>query len=143
MSEGKIETPRQYYKRYITANKYDDTDMFTKAMVMVFSFQDAYEEKCAALSRCQDRVHELEHQVMEFSGHLMNFCKALNAKDGDDMLELLYNHFKHVGMSLRDYLAAQVIGHLVSSPLRQELDTAADASYAYKVADLMLKEREK
>ena len=93
MSEGKIETPRQYYKRYITENKYDDTDMFTKAMVMVFSFQDAYEEKCAALDRCQQQVHKLEHQVMEFSDHLINFSKALGAKDGDDMLDILYKHF--------------------------------------------------
>lgn len=47
------------------------------------------------------------------------------------------------GMSLRDYFAASVIGHLTASPLRQENTIEHDASYAYKVADAMLKERSK
>lgn len=45
------------------------------------------------------------------------------------------------GMSLRDYFAAQVIGHLVCAPMRQELTTELDANYAYKVADAMLTAR--
>lgn len=47
----------------------------------------------------------------------------------------------HHGMSLRDYFAAQVIGHLICSDSRSEYTTDADARYAYQVADAMLKER--
>ena len=46
-----------------------------------------------------------------------------------------------VGMTLRDYFAAQVIGHLCASPLRQECALSDDVSYAYKVAKLMIFER--
>lgn len=45
------------------------------------------------------------------------------------------------GMSLRDYFAAQIIGHLIASPLRQEASTEQDAKYAYVVADELLKAR--
>ena len=48
---------------------------------------------------------------------------------------------KH-GMTLRDYFAASVIGQLAASPLRVELTTEQDASYAYRVADAMLEARE-
>lgn len=47
------------------------------------------------------------------------------------------------GMTLRDYFAASVIGHLAASPLRQEMTIEHDASYAYRIADAMLKERSK
>ena len=46
------------------------------------------------------------------------------------------------GMTLRDYFAAKVIGHLCVSELRQENTTQQDAAYAYAVADAMLKARE-
>jgi hypothetical protein len=48
-----------------------------------------------------------------------------------------------VGMTLRDYFAAAVIGHLVVADVRQDFNTEQDAAYAYKVADAMLKERAK
>ena len=51
-----------------------------------------------------------------------------------------WNHAQF-GMSLRDYFAAAVIGHLVIAENRQEFDLAADASFAYKAADAMLKAR--
>lgn len=47
------------------------------------------------------------------------------------------------GMTLRDYFAAAVIGHLAASPLRQDLRLEQDVSYAYKIADAMLAERAK
>lgn len=47
----------------------------------------------------------------------------------------------HPGLSLRDYFAAQVIGHLVCAPARQEMTSEMDAIYAYRVADAMLNER--
>ena len=47
----------------------------------------------------------------------------------------------HYGMSLRDYFAAQVIGHLVCAGVRQDMTTENDAAYAYDVADAMLAER--
>lgn len=46
------------------------------------------------------------------------------------------------GMTLRDYIAASVIGHLVIAPFRQDQSTDSDAAYAYRVADAMLKARE-
>jgi len=46
------------------------------------------------------------------------------------------------GMTLRDYFAASVVGHLCVSPLRQEMTTQEDANYAYKLADAMLLARE-
>ena len=46
------------------------------------------------------------------------------------------------GMSLRDYFAAKVIGHLCVSELRQENTMQQDVAYAYAVADAMLKARE-
>lgn len=48
----------------------------------------------------------------------------------------------HEGMSLRDYFAAKVIGHLCVSELRQENTMQQDVAYAYAVADAMLKARE-
>ena len=45
------------------------------------------------------------------------------------------------GMTLRDYFAAKVVGHLAASTLRREFTAEDDASYAYKVADAMLNER--
>lgn len=47
-----------------------------------------------------------------------------------------------MGMSLRDYFAAKVIGHLCVSELRQENTMQQDVAYAYAVADAMLKARE-
>lgn len=51
--------------------------------------------------------------------------------------------FNSMGMTLRDYFAASVIGHLHVSPLRQEMTLESDAKYAYIVADAMLKARGK
>ena len=48
----------------------------------------------------------------------------------------------YAGMSLRDYFASQIIGHLCVSELRQEKSTQQDAAYAYAVADAMLAARE-
>ena len=42
------------------------------------------------------------------------------------------------GMTLRDFFAAMVIGHLAVQP---DSSTEDDAAYAYIVADEMLKER--
>jgi hypothetical protein len=47
------------------------------------------------------------------------------------------------GMSLRDYFAGQVIGHLVCAPERTEHLKESDAHYAYQVADAMLDARSK
>ena len=47
------------------------------------------------------------------------------------------------GISVRDYFAAQVIGHLACSPLRRASTTDSDAAMcAYQIADEMLKARE-
>lgn len=46
------------------------------------------------------------------------------------------------GMSLRDYFAAKAMQALVGAEFRQEFTTEEDASYAYKMADAMLKARE-
>jgi hypothetical protein len=51
--------------------------------------------------------------------------------------------FMMQGMALRDYFAAQIVGHLSVSPLRQETTISDDVFYAYKIADAMLKERAK
>lgn len=45
------------------------------------------------------------------------------------------------GMTLRDYFAASVMGHLVCSPLHQENSLEGDARYAYLAADAMLAAR--
>ena len=47
------------------------------------------------------------------------------------------------GMTIRDYFAAHLIGHLAASPLRQENTLEHDVIYAYRVADAMLQERSK
>lgn len=51
------------------------------------------------------------------------------------------NHDFTMGMTVRDYFAAQVIGHLVCADMRQDFSPEQDASYAYRVADAMLKVR--
>jgi hypothetical protein len=48
----------------------------------------------------------------------------------------------YFGMTLRDYFAAQVIGHLVCAEVRGDYSTQSDAAYAYEVADAMLKARQ-
>ena len=49
----------------------------------------------------------------------------------------------HHGMTLRDYFAAHIAGHLSASPLRQENTLMDDAAYAYRLADAMLAARGK
>ena len=46
------------------------------------------------------------------------------------------------GLSMRDYFAAKAMQALVGAEFRQEFTTEEDASYAYKMADAMLKARE-
>jgi hypothetical protein len=46
------------------------------------------------------------------------------------------------GMSLRDYLAAQVVAAMIEMP-RDELNIQIQAIRAYRIADAMLEAREK
>jgi hypothetical protein len=49
----------------------------------------------------------------------------------------------HVGMTLRDYMAAKAMQALLSDPdWRQDMDIKDTAFAAYKTADAMLKARE-
>ena len=52
------------------------------------------------------------------------------------------NTWQYPGMTLRDYFAAHIAGHLSASPLRQENTLMDDAAYAYRLADAMLKARQ-
>ena len=47
-----------------------------------------------------------------------------------------------LGMTLRDYFAAKAMQALVGAEFRHEFTVEDDASYAYKMADAMLKARE-
>ena len=42
------------------------------------------------------RIDNLEHQLMEQHGHFLNFANTIGAKDGQDMLELLYGFFARI-----------------------------------------------
>ena len=41
-------------------------------------------------------ITKLEGDVLDQHGHFLNFAKSIGAKDGDDMLELLYGFFARI-----------------------------------------------
>lgn len=45
------------------------------------------------------------------------------------------------GMALRDYFAAQVVGHLAVAPQRDSCSVEEDARYAYRYADALIEAR--
>ena len=45
------------------------------------------------------------------------------------------------GLTMRDYIAAACIGHLVTSQFRQEGTMESDARYAYKITNTMMEAR--
>ena len=57
---------------------------------------DMMRKAAGTLEGMQDRVRDLEKQTQEYMTHLGNFANSLGAKDGQDMLEILYGHFGRI-----------------------------------------------
>lgn len=54
------------------------------------------------------------------------------------------DHQGYGGLAMRDYFAAAALqGFLANSQIKTRFDPKDDAEYCYKIADAMLKEREK
>ena len=49
----------------------------------------------------------------------------------------------HIGMSLRDYFAAQALQGMISADHKSERSMSEMVTLAYKIADAMIAEREK
>ena len=69
------------------------------------------------------------------------FSRVNRNDPGSDFAVMEYTEATHPGISLRDYFAGQVIGHL--SALQNNCTVTDLATEAYQYADAMLAEREK